>query len=480
MDTQETEESSFLIQTEVTPNNLKDLLDFIYQTYILPSSSFKNVRRITIDGEEILTFTYVGLDDSRHVDIEITASNPVKIRVLSSETLTHTFLNKLRENLMITIQMFEEQMRERTIYFVWVPGVEDSSESSGRKRKIIHQIFTGNMLFFFILFLIFSYSAFLVLTVFLKMPILYFPIVFLVTQLVMMLFSHKIVEQMGDWPITKESPCVYILQFNLPPKEFDEFLNKFSKEKIMEMKRKIYERTFMLGKRLSVEAAKEVLNEFGIRIGSGNIRIKAVNIYGIVKEASRLFHIPAPKIMLSNTSIPNASASGVSPRSGLIVVTSGLLIRLDDEEILSVISHELSHIKRRDPIALFTLSSAEYLLRVYILWTLVYSFSLLYMLFALGLIYFIAKFFESRADLDSAIATRKPQTLADALMKIGYRRTRFERALPIRIINWLRWDPHPPISFRIRRLRRLRNIDEIKHPFLKSIKDCIDGFIESI
>ena len=173
METQKTEESSFLIQTEITPNKIIDLLDFIYQTYILPSSSFKNVKRITIDGEETLSSTYIGLDSPHHVDIEIVASNSVKVRVSSSETLTHTFLDRLRENLMINIQMFEEQIREKTIHFIWIPSIEVSSESPSRKRKVIHQIFTGNTLLFF---LIFSYTAFLILTVLLRMLMLYFPI----------------------------------------------------------------------------------------------------------------------------------------------------------------------------------------------------------------------------------------------------------------------------------------------------------------
>ena len=73
------------------------------------------------------------------------------------------------------------------------------------------------------------------------------------------------------------------------------------------------------------------------------------------------------------------------------------------------------------------------------------------------------KIFESRADLDSAIATRNPQVLADALIKIGYKRIQLERTLPIHIINGLRWNSHLPVSFRVRRLRRLDSVNKIKH-----------------
>ena len=204
------------------------------------------------------------------------------------------------------------------------------------------------------------------------------------------------------------------------------------------------------------------------------------SVYRTVKEAAERFKIPPPKIMLSNIPVPNAAATGPSPRYGLILITTGLLIQLSEEEILSVIGHELSHIKRRDPIALFILSSTEYLLRVYFFWQFIYLFGLFYLLFALGLIYFIAKFFESRADLDSAIAIGTPQILADALRKIGHKRIQVERILPNRVGGWLGWNSHPPISFRVERLERIRNLNEIRHPFLRSIRDCINGLLESL
>ena len=105
----------------------------------------------------------------------------------------------------------------------------------------------------------------------------------------------------------------------------------------MEMKRSD-ERFFMCNERPSVEAAKEIFNEFAVHIDSGNIRTKMLNVYGIIEEAASLFQIPIPKIMLLNTGIPNASASEVSPHFGLTMITSGLLMRLNEKEILLLCS----------------------------------------------------------------------------------------------------------------------------------------------
>jgi len=119
------------------------------------------------------------------------------------------------------------------------------------------------------------------------------------------------------------------------------------------------------------------------------------------------------------------------------------------------------------------------LFRVYVLLQFIYFFGFIYFLFALSFIYFIAKFFEARADLESAIVLGKPQALANALRKIGYRRIWLERASS-RIGSWLGLDPHPPLSFRIERLESIRDLQKIKHPFIQSMKDCINGLLREI
>jgi len=473
---------SFLIQTETVPSCLGRLLDFVYWTYILSShSNFANIRRGIIDGKEVLTFTLLESHGLWHVDVEITASNPIKVKMIPTSTTPPDFLNRLRENLIIAVQVFEDKMRKTTLYFVWVPDQDNiPMKTSTQKRKVLSQVFTGNMLLFFLLFLALSYGVFILLTGVFKMPIKYFPLTLIVVQFIMILFSHKIVKQIGDWTITEHSPYVHILQCNFSPWEFKRIIKRYTRKTLLDLKKRIYDRTLLIGKPLDADAVKEAFYEYGIDANPESMAIKSVNVYHIVREAARRFNMPVPKITLSNVIIPNAAATGPSPRFSLILLTTGLLTQLSEEEILSVVGHELSHIKRRDPIALFILSSMEYLLRVYFLWYFVYFFGLFYLFFALGLVYFIAKFFESRADLDSAIMIGSPQVLADALRKIGHRRIQLERILPTKIGSWLGWNPHPPVSFRVERLEKIRDPNEIKHPFLKSIKDCINGLLESL
>jgi len=98
----------------------------------------------------------------------------------------------------------------------------------------------------------------------------------------------------------------------------------------------------------------------------------------------------------------------------------------------------------------------------------------------MAVIYFVAKFFEGRADLDSAVKIGQPEVLAEALRKIGYRKLQFERIPAYKIQGWIGWDPHPPIYFRVARLEKLESPEKVKHTLIQSIKDNIRGFLAAL
>ena len=472
------EERFFKIQTEVSPAYQSDLLMFIYRKYIVPFyRNFANVRRWILDGRETLAFTLLDPNGLWYVDVEVTAGNPVEVRMKPSDpNVPDKVLNKIKEDLIITIQMFEDEIRRRTLYFAWVPSKHFAKEKTfTQKRKILSQIFTGNMLLLFVIFIFFSYAVFI-----LAGPE-YAPIILVISQFILVLFSDKIIMRMGDWSITKESPYVYILQYHIPPEDFEYIRRNYPRERLLQIKREIYERTLALGRTIDVQTVQNVFSQHGITIRPENLLVKSVNVYQIVKKVANQFHMPTPKIRVANIIVPNAAATGPTPRFSLVLITTGLLIQLDEEEIFAVVGHEISHVKSRDPLALFALTSAEYLFRVYVLLQFIYFyfFGFIYFLFALSFIYFIAKFFEARADLESAMVLGKPQALANALRKIGYRRIWLERASS-RIGSWLGLDPHPPLSFRIERLESMRDLQKIKHPFIQSMKDCINGLLREI
>jgi len=58
--------------------------------------------------------------------------------------------------------------------------------------------------------------------------------------------------------------------------------------------------------------------------------------------------LPIPKIYISNEEQPNAFTTGRNKENATVVVTQGLLDKLDKRELEGVIAHELAHVGNRD------------------------------------------------------------------------------------------------------------------------------------
>lgn len=80
-------------------------------------------------------------------------------------------------------------------------------------------------------------------------------------------------------------------------------------------------------------------------------------LYNIVEELSLVARIPMPKIYIVNDPAPNAFATGTTPKNGVVAFTTGLLERLNREELEGVAAHEIAHIRNYD-IRLMTVSIA--------------------------------------------------------------------------------------------------------------------------
>src|SRR5919108_5450245 len=109
---------------------------------------------------------------------------------------------------------------------------------------------------------------------------------------------------------------------------------------------------------------KIVLWSTGARIVS---REQFPELHDLVERIVARNNLPKPRIAVINTRIPNAFATGKTPKSSIVAVSMGLMEQLETEEIEAVIAHELAHIKNRDVLVL-TLASlfsmiAWYLMR---------------------------------------------------------------------------------------------------------------------
>ncbi|MFG2571781.1 zinc metalloprotease HtpX [Streptomyces sp. NPDC048481] len=79
-------------------------------------------------------------------------------------------------------------------------------------------------------------------------------------------------------------------------------------------------------------------------------------LHAVVDRLCALSDMPRPVVAVSAMDMPNAFATGRSPRKAVVCVTTGLLDRLDPAELEGVLAHELSHVAHKD-VAVITVAS---------------------------------------------------------------------------------------------------------------------------
>ena len=74
----------------------------------------------------------------------------------------------------------------------------------------------------------------------------------------------------------------------------------------------------------------------------------APQLVDVVREMSVAAGVPMPKVYVIEDSAPNAFATGRDPEHASVAITTGLLEKLDREELQGVLGHELSHVRNFD------------------------------------------------------------------------------------------------------------------------------------
>lgn len=75
---------------------------------------------------------------------------------------------------------------------------------------------------------------------------------------------------------------------------------------------------------------------------------EAPELWRMVENLSITAGLPMPRLYIVQDESPNAFAAGRSPKQAIVAVTTGLLERLDEEELEGVLAHEMSHIRNYD------------------------------------------------------------------------------------------------------------------------------------
>ncbi len=237
---------------------------------------------------------------------------------------------------------------------------------------------------------------------------------------------------------------------------------------------------------LSVSHAREVTAQ------------QAPQLFNVVQEMAVAANVPMPRVYIIDDTAPNAFATGRDPKHASIAITTGLLQKLDREELQGVIGHEMSHVRNYD--IRFTLLVAvlvgsiallaDFFLRFtffgggprrggdreggggggiqIVLFVVAIVLAILAPIFARMVQLAVSRQREYLADASSVELTRNPAGLERALAKIASDKEVLEVAnratQHLYIVNPIKkfesraqglFSTHPPIADRINRLRQL-------------------------
>src|SRR5262245_39446956 len=169
-------------------------------------------------------------------------------------------------------------------------------------------------------------------------------------------------------------------------------------------------------------------------------RDQAPELHDMVERLCALADLPKPKVAIIDTDVPNAFATGRSPKHAAVAVTTGLWRRLEPREVEGVLAHELAHIAHRD-VLVMTLASffamlAGLLTRFAMyggmfgggdrgrdngppVWLIGMVVSIVTYVLSFILIRTISRYREYAADRGAALVTGAPEYLMSALQKIS-------------------------------------------------------------
>jgi heat shock protein HtpX len=212
------------------------------------------------------------------------------------------------------------------------------------------------------------------------------------------------------------------------------------------------------------------------------------DLHRMVEKLAAEAGIPKPRVAIMQSPVPNAFATGRSPKHAVVACTDSIMRLLNRDELEAVLAHELAHVKNRDiltmTVASFIAMIASIIMQSFLwgalfgrrdgegasAWIIAGIVAAIVWFVANLLMMALSRYREFAADRGSAYLTRNPQALISALKKISGRmdvvpreaKAKIEGANAFFIIPALSgnallelFSTHPPLEKRIANLEKV-------------------------
>jgi len=162
-------------------------------------------------------------------------------------------------------------------------------------------------------------------------------------------------------------------------------------------------------------------------------------LHRMVEKLAAEAGIPKPRVAIMQSPVPNAFATGRSPKHAVVACTDSIMRLLNKDELEAVLAHELAHVKNRDiltmTIASFIAMIASIIMQSFLwgalfnrrggegagAWIIAGIVAAVVWFIANLLMMALSRYREFAADRGSAYITRNPRALISALSKISGR-----------------------------------------------------------
>jgi heat shock protein HtpX len=129
-------DTGYAVEIDIPVSYMGNLLDFVYQKYLLPQKTrYVDISRTDSGGQSSLSYVVLDTAGRKRIKAQVVGGSPIRVYAQPiGEAVTDGEVTQVRQDVVIAVELFEEKVNETTLFFAWREGEEIVPE---RDRKSV-------------------------------------------------------------------------------------------------------------------------------------------------------------------------------------------------------------------------------------------------------------------------------------------------------------------------------------------------------